>query len=317
VGYPYGVERWSSGTLPTDYRFTGQRFEAGLGIYVMGVRWYDSSLAWWLSADTLVPDPNDPQSLNRYSYTMGNPVRFTDPTGFYSKDEIMKAFGVKSWDEVLALFQKGGELEGLWGWLEILRQANDSDMVMFGAFQSTATDGVSIGSMPGNMGFFSRDEAGHILVNNKAASEFATKGQDYIYSLFREGDDAIYTLHYSTPSTWGHHHIHWEKVPSDLSAAGSNLLDVGYDLAAVALAATLLPPAEAGAFAIEVLAWYKDWEPGVKGALQVAAYYEGSVGYYNSGNLFDAGGAIPALGAVPDAANCLFNFFGWRFYVTH
>jgi hypothetical protein len=23
--YPYGEERWRSGTLPTDYRFTGQR----------------------------------------------------------------------------------------------------------------------------------------------------------------------------------------------------------------------------------------------------------------------------------------------------
>ena len=28
VGVPYGEERWSSGTLPTDYRFTGQRLEA-------------------------------------------------------------------------------------------------------------------------------------------------------------------------------------------------------------------------------------------------------------------------------------------------
>jgi RHS repeat-associated protein len=79
--YPYGVERWSSGTLPTDYRFTGQRFEVGLGIYVMGVRWYDPALGRWLSADTLVPEPGNPQSLNRYSWVLGNPLNFVDPSG--------------------------------------------------------------------------------------------------------------------------------------------------------------------------------------------------------------------------------------------
>ncbi len=78
---PYGEERWSSGTVPTEYRFTGQRLEVGLGIYSMGARWYDSSLARWLSADTLVPDLGDPQALNRYYFVLGNPLRYRDPTG--------------------------------------------------------------------------------------------------------------------------------------------------------------------------------------------------------------------------------------------
>ena len=29
---PYGGERWTSGTMPTDYRFTGQRLTASLGL---------------------------------------------------------------------------------------------------------------------------------------------------------------------------------------------------------------------------------------------------------------------------------------------
>jgi len=78
---PYGVERWSSGTLPTDYRFTGQLFQESLGIYQMGVRFYDPSLARWLSADTRVPEPGNPQALNRYSYVLGNPLLFIDPSG--------------------------------------------------------------------------------------------------------------------------------------------------------------------------------------------------------------------------------------------
>jgi RHS repeat-associated protein len=82
--YPYGVERWSSGTLPTDYRFTGQRFEAGLGIYAMGARWYDPYINRFLSPDTIIPDPANPQSFNRYMYCLGNPLAFVDPTGHAS-----------------------------------------------------------------------------------------------------------------------------------------------------------------------------------------------------------------------------------------
>ena len=29
----------------------------------------------------MVPDPNNPQSLNRYSYALNNPLRYTDPSG--------------------------------------------------------------------------------------------------------------------------------------------------------------------------------------------------------------------------------------------
>jgi hypothetical protein len=34
--YPYGEERWRSGTLPTDYRFTGQRSDSSIKLYHMG-----------------------------------------------------------------------------------------------------------------------------------------------------------------------------------------------------------------------------------------------------------------------------------------
>jgi hypothetical protein len=34
VDYPCGAERWSSGTLPTDCRFTGQRFDGPIKLYV-------------------------------------------------------------------------------------------------------------------------------------------------------------------------------------------------------------------------------------------------------------------------------------------
>ncbi len=44
------------GTPPTDYKFTGQREEAEIGLYFYQARWYDSQLGHFAQADTIVPD---------------------------------------------------------------------------------------------------------------------------------------------------------------------------------------------------------------------------------------------------------------------
>ena len=78
----------------------------------------------FVSADTVVPDFGNPQALNRYAYTLNNPLRFTDPSGMFSEDEIMGYMGVEKWEDVLAQFEKGGQFEGAWGFLEVLFLAN-------------------------------------------------------------------------------------------------------------------------------------------------------------------------------------------------
>jgi RHS repeat-associated protein len=88
--YPYGEERWrwpQEGTFPTEYRFTGQRMQSGLGLFHMGARHYDPSLGRWISADTLVPNPTNPQSFNRYAYVRNSPLKFADPTGHMEDGE--------------------------------------------------------------------------------------------------------------------------------------------------------------------------------------------------------------------------------------
>ncbi len=77
----FGEDRYTFGTTPTTYRYTGQRQEAALGLYFYNARWYDPFLGRFVQADTLVPGPGEPQSLNRYAYCLGNPLRFIDPTG--------------------------------------------------------------------------------------------------------------------------------------------------------------------------------------------------------------------------------------------
>ncbi|MBV6401908.1 MAG: hypothetical protein CNIPEHKO_02211 [Anaerolineales bacterium] len=70
----------------TDKLFTGQRNIAGLGIYHYQSRFYSPKLGRFLSADSLVPNPFNPQDYNRYSYVRNNPVRYTDPSGHMCSD---------------------------------------------------------------------------------------------------------------------------------------------------------------------------------------------------------------------------------------
>jgi RHS repeat-associated protein len=83
--YPYGEERWrwvaGGGELPTDYRFTGQREHASINLVHMGARFFDPALGRWTSADTIVPEPGNPQAFNRYSYVRNSPLRHVDPSG--------------------------------------------------------------------------------------------------------------------------------------------------------------------------------------------------------------------------------------------
>ena len=80
--------------VQTDMRYTGQRLDAGVGasatasgldrgLYFYNSRYYDSSLGRFLQPDTIVPNPGDPQDLNRYTYARSNPIRYSDPTGHY------------------------------------------------------------------------------------------------------------------------------------------------------------------------------------------------------------------------------------------
>ena len=67
--------------MATDRRFTGQREETAIGLYDYKARYYDPVIGRFIQADTIVPEPGNPQALNRYAYVYGNPLGYTDPSG--------------------------------------------------------------------------------------------------------------------------------------------------------------------------------------------------------------------------------------------
>jgi RHS repeat-associated protein len=76
---PWGKVR-SGGIGQTTINFTGQRLD-GTGLLYYHARMYDPLLGRFVSADSIIPNPANPQYLNRYSYGLNNPVKNTDPTG--------------------------------------------------------------------------------------------------------------------------------------------------------------------------------------------------------------------------------------------
>jgi len=79
--HPYGTVRHSEGTLPTNFGFTGQRHDGSTGLIFMHARYYHAGLGRFTQADTIVPQPGNPQDFNRYAYVRNNPVLYRDPSG--------------------------------------------------------------------------------------------------------------------------------------------------------------------------------------------------------------------------------------------
>ena len=77
--YPFGACR-NSPPYPTDKLFTGQRLDS-TGLYYYGARYYDPTIGRFISPDSIVQRSGNPQSLNRYSYVLNNPLKSVDPTG--------------------------------------------------------------------------------------------------------------------------------------------------------------------------------------------------------------------------------------------
>ena len=78
--YPFG-ETWYNSGNATHYKFTGQEEDPETGLYYYGARYYDPVIGRFISADSIVPDFSNPQTLNRYSYCINNPIILTDPNG--------------------------------------------------------------------------------------------------------------------------------------------------------------------------------------------------------------------------------------------
>ena len=89
---PWGETYYQLNTLSTDKQFTGQRQEAGFGVYDYGARFYSPLFGRFLSADSVALGTGNPQALNRYSYVIGNPLGYVDIDGHIPYPITIRSF---------------------------------------------------------------------------------------------------------------------------------------------------------------------------------------------------------------------------------
>lgn len=81
--FPYGGTAIIAGSNQKEvkiksYRYSGKECDDSTGLYYYGARYYISWMGRWLN-----PDPGgNIDGLNLYEFVSGNPITFTDPTGF-------------------------------------------------------------------------------------------------------------------------------------------------------------------------------------------------------------------------------------------
>lgn len=68
------------------YRYAGEQYDEETGLYLMGARYYSSSIGRWISEDSYRGSPDDPLSLNLYVYVKNNPLIYVDPSGCVGED---------------------------------------------------------------------------------------------------------------------------------------------------------------------------------------------------------------------------------------
>ncbi len=78
---PYGELNSRTCTEGDDYWFTGKERDAETGLDCFGARYHGSAIGRFTSSDPIGGFTEVPQSLNKYSYGLNNPLRYTDQDG--------------------------------------------------------------------------------------------------------------------------------------------------------------------------------------------------------------------------------------------
>ncbi len=83
-------------------QYNGRVFDPETGFHDYGARMYWPQIGRFISADSVMGSTASPMTLNRYSYVLNNPYKYTDPTG-----KAPNQAGATDWHHVAGALQSG------------------------------------------------------------------------------------------------------------------------------------------------------------------------------------------------------------------
>lgn len=89
----FGVEKNADENDINPFRYSGEYFAKETGTIYLRARYYDPSIGRFITRDTVTGTPNDPLSLNLYTYCRNNPIPFNDPDGHFWGTLVKAAVG--------------------------------------------------------------------------------------------------------------------------------------------------------------------------------------------------------------------------------
>ncbi len=138
-----------------------------------------------------MPEPGNPQSLNRYSYTRNNPIRFNDPSGYFEEEQLIDWYG-NDWQDQ---FDEA--------WQKILLEAQFGDAITYGSNTAVFVDdqnmlaGWQIGagkaqSIPDLINGWNVDQVALYRPRNVPQNGGATDGNLFRLGEFTSPEHSIY-----------------------------------------------------------------------------------------------------------------------------
>lgn len=91
----FGNQTASSGSLTNPFQYTAREFDPETGVYYYRARYYDPTVARFLSEDGL----RFRGGINFYSYAADSPLNYVDPSGF-QPDNKKKWYDWRAWNWV-------------------------------------------------------------------------------------------------------------------------------------------------------------------------------------------------------------------------
>lgn len=214
--------------------YTGHEQIDEIGLVNMKGRMYDPLQGRFLSPDPYIQDPTNPQSFNRYSYCLNNPLKYTDPNGelfatvfgFISDmvDNVCRTFQGRSWKWTKT--KNGWEIDK--GWVTFDPNMSLGEKIWEGISRLTWQLPQTL------MGYTTAtvlNTTGHVekVTHGYGATAIATdclkKGTGFSLGCFIHGDDEMTASvdnpvfrheygHYLQSRDWGLLYLHKFALPS-------------------------------------------------------------------------------------------------------